>query len=279
MLGQRGVILTLGEVWSLKTEIIYTYLAFNTIIVTKRTKASLTQFLDLFSQDVVHVLLEKHGVYIWGYNQIEINNALSEADRKSMEPLIEEVVITKGDLRNRVNPRYRFDERWNDLEKCLLLDGYRVEGSNVVRIEPVIESTEPVEDDLTKELQSSHLSLAGDVIRHINLSAEAFRRSTPDYNGCLSHARIALETLVRAIAKNRGLNIEASTKAWRKSLSHLVTDGFFNTKEERAIASSYTLISDGTHVPIGFTKEEFARFGRNLATSVCYFIVKKFNGE
>ena len=249
------------------------------MIVTERTKASLTQFLDLFAQDVVHVLLEKHGVFIWSYNQIEINKALSDADQKSMEPLIEEVVRTKGDLRNRVSPRYRFDERWNDLEKCLLLDGYKVKGSDVVRIEPVIESTEPVEDDLSKELQSSHLSSAGDVIRHINLSAEAFRRTTPDYNGCLSHARIALETVVRAIAENKGLSLEAGTKAWGKSLRHLVTKGFFEEKEENAIASSYTFISDGSHVPIGFTEEEFARFGRNLATSVCYFIVKKFNGQ
>ena len=108
------------------------------MIITKRTKASLTQFLNLLEHDVAHVLLEKHNVSVFGYDQISINQTLSETDQNSIETLIIEVVETKGDLRNRVSPRYRFDERWRDLEKCLLLDGYRVEENNVVSVEPFI---------------------------------------------------------------------------------------------------------------------------------------------
>ena len=249
------------------------------MIVTKRTKLSLCQFLDLFDQDVVHILLEKHDITAWGYSQIEISSVLSEADQSSIETLIDEIVRTNGDLRNRVSPRYRFDERWSDFEKCLLLDGFRIEKNKILRIEPFIESIEPVEDDLTNELNDSILTSSGEVIRHIKLSAEAFKQSSPDYNACLSHSRIALETIVREIAKHYNLDTGEDTKAWGRSLSHLKNKEFITNKEESAIASTYTFISDGAHIPVGFTEEEFVRFGRNLAMSVCYFVIKKFNGK
>jgi hypothetical protein len=248
------------------------------MIVTKRTKLSLCQFLDLYEQDVVHILLEKHGITTSGYSQTEISEVLSEADHDSIEYLIDELIRTNGDLRNRIKPHYRFDERWNDFLKCLLLDGFKVEEKTIRRLEPVIESTEAVEDDLTNELDSSSLGSSSEVIQHIKLSAESFKKASPDFNGCLSHSRIALETLVRAIAKDRGSEINESSKVWGKSLSYLQSIGFITNKEEGAISSTYTFISDGVHVPVGFTEEEFSRFGRNLAMSVCYFIIKKFNG-
>jgi len=247
------------------------------MIITKRTKLSLCQFLNLFDQDTVCILLEKHGISASGYSQIEISEALSETDQNLMESLIDEAVRTNRDLRSRVSPRYRFDERWNDFEKCLLLDGFKVEDKTILRLEPVIESTEPVEDDLTNELHTSRLVKSDEVIRHIKLSADSFRKVDPDYNACLSHSRISLETIVRSIAKDKGLETNEDSKAWGKSLSYIKSENFITSKEEGAIASTYTFISDGSHIPIGFTEEEFARFGRNLAMSVCYFIIKKFN--
>ena len=249
------------------------------MIVTKRTQLSLSQFLDLFEQDVVYVLLEKHGMSTYGYSQSELSESLSDADKSSIESLIDEVVSTSGDLRNRVSPRYRFDERWKDFEKCLLLDGFKIEEKTIMRLESVIESTHAVEDDLTNELKNSNLGSSSDVVRSIKLSAESFRKSSPDFNACLSHSRIALETLVRSIAENKGLQIDEPNKAWGKSLSYLRKSNFISNKEEGAIASTYTFISDGSHIPVGFTEEEFVRFGRNLAMSVCYFIIKKFNGS
>ena len=248
------------------------------MIITKRTKLSLCQFLDLFDQDVVSILLEKHDITSWGYNPIEISRILSDADQSSLETLIDEMVRTNGDLRNRVSPRYRFDERWSDFEKCLLLDGFKIEAEQILSIEPVIESTEPIEDALTNELKMSNLDSLLEIIKHIKLSAELFRKLSPDYNACLSHSRIALETIVRTIAKHNKLDINEGSKAWGKSLSHLKNIKFITNKEENAIASTYTFISDGVHIPVGFTEEEFVRFGRNLALSVCYFIIKKFNG-
>lgn len=248
------------------------------MIVTRRTKFSLCQFLSLFDQEFLHVLLEKHGIAAWGYSLTEIGEVLSEADQSLIEPLIDEVTRTIGDLRNRVSPRYRFDERWNDFEKCLLLDGFKIQEKEIITLEPVIEGAQPLEDDLTNELEASGLPTNDEIIRLIRLSAESFRKSTPDYNACLTHARIAMETIVRTIARLHGLEIKQDSKAWGKSLSHIKSLGFVTTKEEAAIASTYTFISDGAHVPVGFTEEEFTRFGRNLSMSVCYFIIKKSNG-
>jgi len=249
------------------------------MVVTKRTKMSLCQFLGLFNYDVILVLLEKHGISCDGFTQIEIADTLSTADQGAFGSVLDECVRTNGDLRSQVSPKYRFDERWGDLKKCLLLDGYKIEGCRLNRIEPFIEAYEPLEDDLTKELTKGNLSAGESIVSHFKRSAGSFIKANPDYNGCLSHARIALETLVREIAAMRGYELKNEKTAWGVSLSYLKQDGFFSSKEESSIASVYTFISDGSHVPIGFTEEEFTRFGRNLVTSICYFIIKKFNGN
>ena len=116
----------------------------------------------------------------------------------SLDSLIPELISTKQDLRSRISPRYKFDERWNDFEKCLFLDGYKIENNILISIEPNIDGVIPLEDDFTIEINSSTFSKKEDVKRLINESAEAFKNS--DYNQCLSKSRIALETLVRTIA-------------------------------------------------------------------------------
>jgi hypothetical protein len=164
----------------------------------------------------------------------------------------------------------------------LLLDGYRIEGTIIGSIEPSIEANSPVEDDLTYELQLATLNESEEIINHISLSAQSFLKSEPDYNGCLSHARIALETLVRSAAKNKGFQLnenEESRKAWGASLGHLNSIGFLTKTQEQAISSVYTLVSKGSHVPLGLTEEEYTRFGRNLITSICYFISKLLTGS
>lgn len=62
-----------------------------------------------------------------------------------------------------------------------------------------------------------------------------------------------------------------------KSLNILKANGFITNDEEQAIASTYKFVSDGSHIPIEFTREEYARYGRNLIMTVCYFIIKKQN--
>ncbi|WP_431065249.1 hypothetical protein [Methylotuvimicrobium sp.] len=247
--------------------------------IGKRSKLSLSQFLSLFSGDDLYLIFGKYGIDYYRDSQIEISQSLMQANGDMIGELMNEVVCTKGDLRSKVSPKYRFDERWEELEKCLILDGYRVSERKIINIEPTIEGYAPLEDDLDRELKESYLSESGNVIKHINLSAQSFLKTEPDFNACLSHSRVALETLIRSIALSKGMERMEGAKAWGRSLGYLSEVDFINKKDESAISSIYTLISDGAHVPLGFTEQEYVRFGRNLVISMCYYIVKLFRGN
>ena len=189
----------------------------------------------------------------------------------SLDSLISELISTKQDLRSRISPKYKFDERWNDFEKCLFLDGYKIENNILISIEPNIDGVIALEDDFTIEINSSTFSKKEDVKRLINESAEAFKNS--DYNQCLSKSRIALETLIRTIAIDKYSN---TNDTWGSALSNLKTNSFLTQIEEDLMAKTYSFVSNGSHIPLGFTNEEYARYGRNLAMSKCYYIIKRY---
>ena len=251
------------------------------MVLTKRTKHSLAQFLELFEAAVGSTLLSKYDIPLgWGgYDQTMLSHVLLNADNVKLGGLLGEIVATNRYLKNRVSPRYMFDERWQDLTKCLLLDGYRIVNNSITRIEPFLEGAEPLEDDLTKELHISDLSSREEILEQIDDSTNDFKKAPLDYNGCLTHVRIALETLVRNIAKDKGFHVTDEGKAWGSSLEYLKNQGLLNKKGEEALSSAYTFISPGSHVPLGFTEEEYVRFGRNLAISMCYLVIKLFNGK
>ena len=114
--------------------------------------------------------------------------------------VLAEIVATQGDLRARVNPKYRFDERLRDLKQCLLLDGYAVQDAKLVQIDPSIADAAPLEDELVMALQSSGALRATEIAAKIADSAQAFRATPPDDNAALVNARVALETLAADVA-------------------------------------------------------------------------------
>lgn len=251
--------------------------------ISKRTKMSLSDLISLFYKPTIFSLMEKHNLsYRDDYDEcVPIDQVILQAHIDSISNLFGEIVRRSSDLRFEVSPKYRFDERWHELELCLLLDGYRIERNEIHSIEPSIEGNIPIEDDLTKELRLSALDGYEEIIRLMESSARLFIHSTPDYNGCLTNARIALETLVRNIAENMGHVLEDrdSKRAWGSSLSYLKTHNFLTKQQEETISSVYTLVSSGCHRPLGLTDEEYTRFGRNLVTSMCYFIAKRLTGS
>jgi len=117
--------------------------------------------------------------------------------------VLAEIVATRGNLRARVNPKYRFDERMHDLTQCLLLDGYIVQDTKLVQIDPSIADAAPLEDDLIVALQNSGAPRAQEIIAKIGDSALAFRATPPDYNAALVNARVALETLAGVLPIRR----------------------------------------------------------------------------
>lgn len=241
------------------------------MIINLRTKISLSQLLDLFEYNLINLLLEKHSLDHNCNDISDINNALQVGN---LEPLIQEIVSTQRDFKSRINPKYKFDDRWTDFEKCLLLDGYKIIESNlIISIEPIIDGVVATEDDLTLELNKSSLSKRKEIIKLLLESANAFKNTSPDYNECLSKARIALETIIR----NKIEDEDGTNESWGRSLNILNAKGFLTNPEEQAISSTYTYVCDGSHIPLGFTEEEYARYGRNLLMTVCYYIIKKQN--
>lgn len=97
-------------------------------------------------------------------------------------------------------------------------------------------------------------------------------------NNCLSNARIALETLVKSVASELEAKPEQCEK-FGTALAFLTTVEFLDKAQEKAVSGNYLLVSAGLHRTIGFSEQEYVRFGRHLALSSCYFIVKRWNGS
>lgn len=79
-----------------------------------RTRYSLAQLLEQQEAAIVVTLLSKHGAPISpnpGSLVYELINAVRGLGDRQVMDVLAEVVATAGDLRSRVNPKYRFDER------------------------------------------------------------------------------------------------------------------------------------------------------------------------
>ena len=243
------------------------------MILNLRTKISLSQLLDIFEYAWINILFEKYSLSNNCQNITDIKDILIT---ENIIPLIQEVVLTKRALRSKISPKYKFEDRWDDFEKCLLLDGYRInENYTISSIEPSVDGVIAMEDDLITEINQSSLSKRDAIIQLIKKSEEAFKQVIPDYNGCLSKSRIALETMVRSKVEDE----TGTNESWGRSLTILRTNEFITNNEEHALSSIYTLVSDGSHKPLGFTDEEYSRYGRNLIMTTCYYIIKKQNGN
>jgi len=250
-----------------------------------RSLASLAQVLELFDAQFAVVLFEKHGLRLsieGGVVLLATHTALrSQRDSPGVFALLDEIVRTSGDLRNRVTPRYRFDERYEDLSRCLLLDGYKIEGRKLVPLDPSISDTPPIEDDLTKALAATDLDANQVIAGKLTDSAQAFRRAPPDYNACMNNARVALESLAREIARRLSSTDPQpydSTK-WGSIVGFLRAQQFLSVEEEQGLAGVYRFLSPGSHRPLGLTEAEASRLGRSLALSMCWYLVRRYSAN
>ena len=246
-----------------------------------RTLSSLAQFLELHETAFVVVLMNKHGIPSSiddGMPLRDVLRFLRSVNDEKVLSLLEEIVRTSGDLRARVNPKYRYDERFSDLCRCLQLDGYIVENKKITPTDPSISDAPPLEDDLLEALKESGLSDSNEIVQKINDSSWSFRSSPPNYNACLNDIRVALETLARAIASNQQSSSTPSydeTK-WGAVINFLRQVEFITQEEEKGLAGVYGFVSPGSHRPLGISEEQMARLGRSLALAMCWFLVKSY---
>lgn len=248
-------------------------------MIGSRSRYSLAQFLELQETSFVIVLMNKHGTRISIENgkliMALVDNLRSLPDEDVLF-VLNEIIRTRGDLRARVNPKYRFDERLADLIRCLELDGYFIRDEQLIQADPSISDTPPLDDDLIQELKASGLPSATEIISKIDGSSESFRKSTPNYNACLNDIRISLETLARSIASIRESEGSPSydPSKWGSILGFLRKIDFVSQEEERGLAGVYGFVSPGSHRPLGLSEEQMARLGRSLALSMCWFLIK-----
>lgn len=162
-------------------------------MIGSRTLSSLAQFLELHETAFVVVLMNKHDIPSSiddGMLLTDVLRFLRSVNDEKVLSLLEEIVRTSGDLRARVNPKYRYDERFSDLCRCLQLDGYIVENKKITPADPSISDAPPLEDDLLEALKESGLSDSNEIVQKINDSSGSFRSSPPNYNACLNNNRV-----------------------------------------------------------------------------------------
>ncbi len=246
--------------------------------ISKRSKLSLSQLLGVLNSQTVHVLLDKYEIDPYSVNSIvQISYEIQSTSENQLSNLIKEIIRTGRTLRNGVSPRYMYDDQFDELRKSLLLDGYVIDSSDIKSLDPDFEGKEPIEDELINELTKSGLDGYEEIRSCIIASADDFIKAPPDFNGSLTNIRIGLETIVRKIAIEKAFVSNRPGNTWGPSLGHLKNINFFSGKEEKTLASVFTFVSDGAHIPIGFTEEEFVRLGRHICASMCYFVIKKYN--
>lgn len=260
--------------------------------IGKRSRLSLSQFLPVLGRERVGIVFEKYDISAdeisgsWRKESLEVAvmDAVLGASDTQVTEVLQELARTGRAIRSQVSPKDRYDEPWADLKLCLQLDNivwskdeYGREQNFFVSAEPAIDGVQPVDDDLTGELKRSDLSGVDDVVAMIEESANGFKAG--NRNACLNAARVALHTLARTIAAARlpahpgGFD----ENKWGQVLAYLRKSGFIDENEEAGLAGVYRFISPGSHVPLGVTDLEFARLGRTLAFSCCYFLVKASN--
>ena len=246
-------------------------------MISNRSKLSLCQFLDLQTIPTIDVLLRKHDINVPGYDLQSLADAIPVTPPDQLGSLFGEVIRTRGDLRNQVAPRYRFDQRWCDLTRCLLLDGYKVVDDQLVEVDPTIEGAEALSDDLTASLNGSSLTHADEVARMLENSTDAFRRVPPDVNACLTDARVALQTIATSMADERQASYPGNydKSKWGQVLAYLRKSGFITNQEEEGLSGVFSFVSPGAHEPFGPDDIEMARLGRNLTIGMIYFLVKR----
>lgn len=219
------------------------------MVLSDKTILSLKQLVINLSKEDKDLLLEKYDI-----------------DTETIE-LLFEIVQIRESLRKKISPKVLFDDSFNVLQKYLMLDGYKIDDRELIKIEPMIAGVLSFRDDLSDLIKNSDLNRKNEFIELIEESEKDFIQE--DYIACLTKSRVLLENIVKDL-------VGIDDIRWGDALSRLRTDNdFIDQEEENVLSSFYTFVSDGSHQILGFSDEEYARYARNLIISACYYLMKK----
>ena len=254
---------------------------------SRKTIHSLAQFLGVLSEDIAKMLLSKHKI-IGSVDETRLSpqGILEHLQSRQgdVRDLIREIGVTKGAVRHESYPKYKFDNRFADLENHLKLDGFRfrAEGDDypqdgeLISVDPAIQGTNlaPV-DMLVHEIERSNRldeEAKNSVKGALNESTENFMRG--NHTACLSSARVALDVLAKGISKKG---------KWGEALHQMAECGLITGRgrreknsDEACLSELYGWVSD-TASHNHLSDEEKALFGRRIILSMCLFLIRVAN--
>lgn len=250
-------------------------------MLSRQVLASMAQLLFTLSHDGRYTLIYKHfGVDIsnYGGGQRAFLNLFEDQDWDAIMSLLKELASRSTAIRVQALSGSVFDERWEDLRKWLLYDGWNVEENELVRIAPAAEEATGTREKLLEDLAVSGLDADHAIAGFVEDAAASFTADTPDFNDSVTKVRLSLETLARRAAwdiSDRGPG-DYTDDSWGRALLYLRQHNVIEQAEEEVLARIYTFISPSAHVPKGMSDEEWARLARTFGLGGTYFLLQKY---
>jgi hypothetical protein len=241
-----------------------------------QTRGTMAQVLAASSDDATRTFIYKH-LGISGSKVTPLCDIMKLATADQIRPMLVELLAANKVLRAGASVKHVFDGAVTELERWALYDGWTVEGGALVRVTPLAEEVTGIRDKLTEDLAASSLDQDGAIRAALDDSSKDFMAQPPDFNGSITKARIALETVARRAAAHLAAAKGAPypEDSWGRALTLLKNQTVIEQTEEEIVARVYTFVSDGAHIPKGVTAEEWARLARTFSISSAYFLLRK----
>lgn len=239
-----------------------------------------TQTLSVLVQCGISVSLLDIYVEPTAHFRTALRDTLMRLDENSRVGLCLSVVGLKRTICNITSPRYKFDERWSRFERSLALDGYSIRDAEIISSDPITDHLTSTEESLSELIRECHISEAEGIITSIKNSADDYLKQPPDFNGCLSNMRTALEAIAKSLAGKIQLACTQTndTLRWGSAVSYLRSKEYLSEKEEKVLIAAYALLSE-LHRPIRIDESEMVRFARSIALAACWLLAKKATYE
>jgi len=202
---------------------------------------------------------------------------MRDAAPEALRSMLVELLAGNKLLRAAAPLKDVFDDAVGELRRWVLHDGWTIEGTALVRVTPLAEEVTGVRDKLTEDLATSGLDQDGAIRAALDGSSKDFVAQPADFNGSITKARIALETVARRAAAwtASAKGVAYPEDSWGRALALLKSQGVIEQVEEEILARVYTFVSPGAHIPKGVTAEEWARLARTFSVSSTYFLLRK----
>ena len=248
----------------------------STMKFSHQIRGTMAQVLGVLSDNAAQIFVYKH-FGLTAANSPPLHMIVENAADETVQSMLVELVSTNKALRTKALIKNVFDEAVGELKRWALHDGWIVDGAVLVRVTPLAEEVTGLRDKLTEDLAASGLDQDGSIRAALDDSSKDFVAEPPDFNGSITKARIALETVARKAAGRIAVKraVAYSEDSWGRALALLKSQSVIEQGEEDILARVYTFVSPGAHVPKGITAEEWARLARTISVSSTYFLLRK----